>query len=552
MKNFVFAAKRAVGLGIAVLVTCLPALPAFSREDAPATATPGKDTSPPQSIVTIDGRTLFTVKGRILSFSPEERAQAIAGRIKKIADSITSPLNSLGVVDGEASSDIVAGDIIIMSVSEADARLEGVARELLARQRLEQIREAIASYRQQRGAKQLMAGGLYSLGATALLVGLLLGIKVIFTRLRTRIDSLRGRWIRTIRIQKIELLPEERIVVSLQLSLKIFRLILTIALLNVYLTFVLSMFPWTRELAVTLTAYVMAPVSHFAHGFMAALPDIFFIAVAIAIAYLATKGVRFFFNELGKGTITLGGFQPDWAEATFKIVRFLIIAFCLVVIFPYLPGSDSPAFKGVSVFLGILLSLGSTSAVANVVSGVILTYTGAFKLGDRVKIAETVGDVLEKNLLVTRVRTNKNIDITIPNAMVLGSHVINYSSSAQTCGLILNTTVTIGYDAPWRKVHETLIAAAKATEEILSKPEPFVLQTALNDFYVSYELNAYTEKSHNMASIYSSLHQNIQDLFNQTGIEIMSPHFSALRDGNQCTIPADFLPRDYTPPSFRV
>jgi len=183
---------------------------------------------------------------------------------------------------------------------------------------------------------------------------------------------------------------------------------------------------------------------------------------------------------------------------------------------------------------------------------VILTYTGAFKLGDRVKIAETVGDVLEKNLLVTRVRTNKNIDITIPNAMVLGSHVINYSSSAQTCGLILNTTVTIGYDAPWRKVHETLIAAAKATGEILPKPEPFVLQTALNDFYVSYELNAYTEKSHNMASIYSSLHQNIQDLFNQAGIEIMSPHFSALRDGNQCTIPADFLPRDYTPPSFRV
>jgi small-conductance mechanosensitive channel len=383
-------------------------------------------------------------------------------------------------------------------------------------------------------------------------VGLLLGIKVIFTRLRTRIDSLRGRWIRTIRIQKIELLPEERIVVSLQLSLKIFRLILTIALLNAYLTFVLSMFPWTRELAVTLTAYVMAPVSHFAHGFMAALPDIFFIAVAIAIAYLATKGVRFFFNELGKGTITLGGFQPDWAEATFKIVRFLIIALCLVVIFPYLPGSDSPAFKGISVFLGILLSLGSTSAVANVVSGVILTYTGAFKLGDRVKIAETVGDVLEKNLLVTRVRTNKNIDITIPNAMVLGSHVINYSSSAQTCGLILNTTVTIGYDAPWRKVHEALIAAAKATGEILPKPEPFVLQTALNDFYVSYELNAYTEKSHNMASIYSSLHQNIQDLFNQAGIEIMSPHFSALRDGNQSTIPADFLPSDYTPPSFRV
>jgi small-conductance mechanosensitive channel len=552
MKNFVFAAKRAVGLGIAVLVTCLPALPAFSREDAPATATPGKDTSPPQSIVTIDGRTLFTVKGRILSFSPEERAQAIAGRIKKIADSITSPLNSLGVVDGEASSDIVAGDIIIMTVSEADARLEGVTREWLASERLEQIRNAIANYRQVRGSRQLMSGALYSLGATALLAVLLLVIKMSFARLREGVESQRGRWIRTIRIQQIELLPEERIVAVLQLSLKILRLALIIVLLNVYLTFVLSRFPWTRELAVTLTTYVMAPVKQFAHGFMAALPDIFFIAVAIAIAYLATRCVRFFFHELGKGTITISGFQPDWAESTFKIVRFLIIAFSLVVIFPYLPGSESPAFKGISVFLGVLLSLGSTSAVANVVAGVILTYTGAFKLGDRVKIAETVGDVLEKNLLVTRVRTNKNIDITIPNAMVLGSHVINYSSSAQSCGLILNTTVTIGYDVPWRQIHEVLIAAARATEDILPKPEPFVLQTALNDFSVSYELNAYTAQSHSMARIYSALHENIQDRFNAAGIEIMSPHYSALRDGNQSTIPAEYLPRDYVPPSFRV
>jgi small-conductance mechanosensitive channel len=552
MKYAAFAAMRTVLLGVAVLIAFLPALPVFALEETPTAAPPGEDTTPPQSVVTIDGRNLFTVKGRILSFSPEERAQAIAGRIKKIADSVAYPLSSLGVVDNEASSDIVAGDIIIMTVSETDARLEGGTHDRLARERLEQIRDAIASYRQLRSAKQLTAGALYSLGATALLLVLLLGIKMSFTRLKARIDIQRGRWIRTIRIQQIELLPEERIVAALQFSLKILRLILIIVLLNIYLTFVLSMFPWTREIAVTLTAYVMAPVNQFAHGFMAALPDIFFIVVAIAIAYLATKCVRFFFNELGKGTITLSGFQPDWAEATFKIVRFLIIAFCLVVIFPYLPGSGSPAFKGISVFLGVLLSLGSTSAVANVVAGVILTYTGAFKMGDRVKIAETVGDVIEKNLLVTRVRTNKNIDITIPNAMVLGSHVINYSSSAQTYGLILNTTVTIGYDAPWRKVHEVLIAAAKATEDILPKPEPFVLQTALNDFYVSYELNAYTEQSHNMARTYSALHQNIQDLFNEAGIEIMSPHYKALRDGNQSTIPADFLPKDYAPPSFRV
>ncbi len=552
MNNAAFITLRTMTLWLVILSAILPALPAFSQEAPPAVASSGEESSLPLAAVTIDGLNLFTVKGRILSFSPEERARAIAGRIEKIAASIAYPLNSLGVVDTDVSSDIVAGDIIIMSVSETDARIEGVTRELLARQRLEQIRDAIVSYRQIRSTKQLMAGALYSLGATLLLVVLLLVIRWGFLRLKKRIDTQRGGWIRTIRIQKIELLPEERLVAGLHFSLRILRLILILILLNVYLTFVLSMFPWTRKLAVSLTGYVMAPVIQFSRGFIAALPDVFFIAVAVAIAYLVTKCFRFFSSELGKGTISLGGFQPDWAESTYKIVRFLIIAFCLVVIFPYLPGSESPAFKGISVFLGVLFSLGSTSAVANIVAGVILTYTGAFKLGDRVKIADTVGDVLEKNLLVTRVRTNKNVDITIPNAMVLGSHIINYSSSAKTYGLILHTTVTIGYDVPWRQVHEALIAAAKATEDIQPNPGPFVLQTALNDFYVSYELNAYTEKSQGMAGIYSVLHQNIQDRFNEAGIEIMSPHYSALRDGNQTTIPADYLANDYEPPAFRV
>lgn len=552
MKSTVFVGSRILILWMSILIMFLPSLPAFSQEEAPATASQGGDSPLGQATVTIDGLNLFAVKGRILSFSPEERARAIADRIEKIAASVAYPLKSLGVVDAEVSTDIVAGDVIIMSVSEADAKIEGVTRETLARQRLEQISDAISRYRQIRSNKQLMSGALYSLAATILLVVLLLLIRTGFRRLKTRVESQRGRWIRSICFQKIELLPEERLVAGLHVSLKILRLVLIIVLLNTYLTFVLSMFPWTREVAVSLTGYVMTPVHHFFRGFMAALPNIFYIAVAILIAYLVTKCVRFFFNELGKGTITINGFQPDWAESTFKIVRFLIIAFCLVGIFPFLPGSESPHFKGISVFLGLLLSLGSTSAVANVVAGVILTYTGAFKLGDRVKIADTVGDVLEKNLLVTRVRTNKNVDITIPNAMVLGSHVINYSSSAQTYGLILHTTVTIGYDVPWRKVHETLIAAAKATEDILPEPKPFVLQTALNDFYVSYELNAYTEKSRGMAGIYSVLHQNIQDRCNEAGIEIMSPHYSALRDGNQTTIPTAYLAKDYEPPSFRV
>ncbi|HQF43903.1 MAG TPA: mechanosensitive ion channel, partial [Ignavibacteriaceae bacterium] len=171
--------------------------------------------------------------------------------------------------------------------------------------------------------------------------------------------------------------------------------------------------------------------------------------------------------------------------------------------------------------------------------------------GEKVKIADTMGEVVDKTLLVTRIRTNKNVDITIPNAMVLGSHIINYSSSAKDKGLILHTTVTIGYDVPWRKIHELLISAANETEFILKEPKPFVEQTSLDDFSVSYELNAYTHNSGSMGGIYSQLHSKIQDKFNEAGVEIMSPHYNAVRDGNQTTIPQDYLPKEYQAPPFK-
>jgi small-conductance mechanosensitive channel len=265
-----------------------------------------------------------------------------------------------------------------------------------------------------------------------------------------------------------------------------------------------------------------------------------------------TRLSHILFHAVAEGTISWEGFYPEWAIPTHKIVRFLILAFTTVIVFPYLPGSSSPAFQGVSIFLGILLSLGSTSAVSNIIAGVILTYTRAFQLGDRVKIADTVGDVMEKTLLATRVRTVKNEFITIPNAMVLSSHIINFSSFADVAPLILHTKVTIGYDVPWRQVHDLLIAAALRTGPILKEPTPYVLQTSLDDFYVTYQLNAYTPTPLRMAVTYGELHQNIQDCFNEAGVEIMSSHYGSLRDGNYTTTPAEYRPKDYDAPRFRV
>jgi small-conductance mechanosensitive channel len=325
-----------------------------------------------------------------------------------------------------------------------------------------------------------------------------------------------------------------------------------LVLLYFYLPLVFSFFPWTRGLATTLFGYIVSPLKVVWLAFVSYLPNVFFIGVILFVTHYIIKFIRLIFTEIGKGTITFPGFYRDWAGPTYKIIRFLVIAFAIVVILPYLPGSGSDAFKGVSVFFGVLFSLGSASSIANIVAGVVLTYMRAFDVGDRVKIADTIGDVVEKTLLATRIRTIKNVDITIPNAMVLGSHIINFSSSAQNRGLILHTGVTIGYDVPWKKVHELLINVARSTQNILAEPAPFVLQTSLDDFYVSYELNAYTDKPNIMAKIYSELHQNIQDKFNEAGIEIMSPHYSAMRDGNMTTIPESYLPKSYQAPSFRI
>ena len=230
----------------------------------------------------------------------------------------------------------------------------------------------------------------------------------------------------------------------------------------------------------------------------------------------------------------------------------LVIAFAFVVIFPYLPGSDSPVFQGISVFLGFLFTFGSAGSLSNVIAGLVLTYMRLFKIGDRVKIGEIVGDVIEKSSLVTRVRTPKNEIISIPNSTVMSSHTINYSSDAPEKGLIIHTTVTIGYDVPWKDMHQTLIDAALRTDLVLKDPQPFVLQTSLEDFYVAYQINAYVREANKQAAIYSNLHQNIQDVCNENGIEILSPHYRAARDGNQSTIPSDYLPKDYEAPSFNV
>lgn len=378
-------------------------------------------------------------------------------------------------------------------------------------------------------------------------------VKTGFKFLENRIKAEQGKRLKGFKIQRVQIFTASQLTSFLLIVNQYARYAINILLTLIYLTGVFSIFPQTRGIVTNILNSVFLSIGKGWQGFVAYLPSLLNLIVIIVITYYGLKLIRFFFDEIEKGTIVLSGFHPEWAIPTYQLVRFLVIALALVLAFPYLPGSSSPAFQGVSVFIGLLFSLGSTSVVANIVSGVVLTYTGAFRVGDRVKIADTVGDVIEKGLLVTRIRTIKNVEITIPNGMVMGSHIINYSAvSQEEHGLILNTTVTLGYDISWRLIHETLIKAAQATNGILPVPRPFVLQTSLDDFYVSYELNAYTDQPNKMAAVYSELHQNIQDFCNEAGIEILSPHYGALRNGNPSTIPTDYLPKDYQAPPFPI
>jgi small-conductance mechanosensitive channel len=400
--------------------------------------------------------------------------------------------------------------------------------------------------------KPILSGILFAVIVTTAGFILYKTINTFFKVLNKKAEEWKGTLIKSVKVKNLEILSDERILETVKFGIKIGRFFFLILLFYFYITLLFSLFYFTRNWASTLFGYIINPLGNVAISFIKFLPHLFTILVIVFVTRYVIKFIKFIFAEIERETVTFVKFPPEWAVPTYKIVRFLVIVFAAIVIFPYIPGSDSSFFRGISIFLGILFSFGSTSAVANIVGGVVLTYMRPFKIGDRVKIADTVGDVIEKTLLGTRLRTIKNVDVTVPNSMVLGSHIINYSSSAKQKGLILHTRVTITYDAPWRKIHELLKSAASVTENILKEPEPFILQTALDDFYVHYELNVYTDKPNIMAKTYSDLHQNIQDKFNEAGIEIMSPHFTGVRDGNKIQIPDDYLPKNYDPPPFRI
>ncbi|WP_186757270.1 mechanosensitive ion channel family protein [Echinicola salinicaeni] len=496
--------------------------------------------------------TLFHIYTKIGASRPKERADNISQKISGLYDDDFLIVDSIRVIAEENLADIVYNETIIMSVSEMDALWNDTTIRSLADSYAVEIKASIVQARKDNSFVTILIRiGLVilSISSTWLVIWM---VGKGHRRLLKYIAARKDDWLKDLSYKDYTFLSayqEFKFIIFISRFLKwlIYALVLYIAL-----PLVLSVFPFTRGWSYQLFDLIWSPFKAIFVSVVEFLPDLFSILAIYLVMRYVIKFVSYIFDEIANEKLVITGFHTDWAKPTYNIVRFLLYAFTFVMIFPHLPGSDSPAFKGVSVFIGILFSLGSSSAISNMIAGLVITYMRPFKIGDRIRLGDTSGDVVEKTLLVTRLKTIKNEEITIPNSAILTGNTINYTSYSQNEGLIIHTSVTIGYDVPWQLMYEILIEAALRTDLIMKDPKPFVLQTSLDDFYVAYQLNAYTKEASKQALIYSNLHQNIQDVCNEKGVEILSPHYRAQRDGNSTTIPSDYLPKDYQAPPFNV
>ncbi|SMC78704.1 mechanosensitive ion channel family protein [Pedobacter africanus] len=480
--------------------------------------------------------TLFHIRNKLGSLSAPERAQRTSGKVEALAEDLLFVPDSLVTENDSSLVAIVYKGNVLLSLSKADADSVKMDREVMAKAYQEIIINNIHKYKSETDLTELLKRA-----GLGLLILFVLGLCIYFLN---KYSNRFNAWLRVKLHQKIvgfkiknyELINRKNELLLISKLLNLVKFIVIIILIYLTLPVVFRLFPWTKPWSDSLIGFVLNPLKNIFQGIIDFIPKLITIAVVVMVFHYIKKAIKFLSDEIEAEKLKINGFYPDWAKPTFNIVRIVLNAFMLVVIWPFIPGSNSEIFKGVSVFLGLLISFGSSSAISNGVAGMVITYMRPFKIGDIVKIGDTTGAVQEKSLLVTRILTFKNEVITIPNSAILNGNTINYSSMANQDGLVLHTTVTLGYDIPWTTAHELLIQAAMTSEGVIKEKKPFVLQTSLEDWYVSYQLNAYIDNPKRMPAIYSEIHKNIHIAFDEAGVEMMSPHYQAIRDGNASTV----------------
>ena len=541
--NIMIRRKIVLWLCLAIIFPAVFVCAAYAQQakvaNSDATQTAKEPAALPESALTQAApvapfhQPIVSIYAKLGPFTPAERAVKLEQRIRQLENDSSFSSDLIKIVPDGATLDIVYNDIVIMSVADGDAEYFQKSKGWVAEYYKENIVRAIEQYRQDTELVTILTKTGVVLLVLSVFFFIIRYVNWLYVFARRKIVSLRGTLIKEVRIKSYSLIDNDKCIVLILIFLKIVKYIVFLTILYFSLPLVFSIFPETRGLAGKLLDYVLTPFSNIVFGVINYLPKAFAVAVIVTIFWYLAKGIKYFASEIEKEKLVIKGFYPDWAMPTCNIVRMVLYAFMFIVIYQFLPYSDSKIFQGVSVFAGILISLGSTALIGNLVSGMVLTYMRPFRVGDFVKIGDVTGTVVEKAPLAARVMTVKNEEITIPNSNIMSVHTINYSHTARENRLILHTAVSFGYDTPWRQVHELLLAAAAHTQCVLADPAPFVLQRALDNFYVEYQINIYVTEEKIMSRIYSELHGNIQDAFKEAGIDLTCPMYQVLQDGNK-------------------
>ena len=475
--------------------------------------------------VVVDGDELFFVIG--VSAEPaEKRAADIAERIVAVAETgLSAP--TFTTKDTESGPAIYIDGHYIATVTQADVEHEGLDAPTLAKRVGERIKEAIEAYRERRSESgietAIVAAGSWTLLFVAFSAALLLGTLY----LRKRVDQRIVSWVQRVEGSTGKIVKTDTIVSTTRATLWATAFFIFVIALYYYLSQILFSFPGTRGIAVILLEYFTGPIFHVLWVIIEQIPDLIMLAIVCVITRYLLRIVRLIFENIELGTIQIQGFEPDWIWPTHRIAKTIVIIFAIIIAYPYIPGSGTAAFKGITIFLGVILSLGSSSVISNLLSGLFVIYRRSINVGDWIDVRGQVGIVESITLLETILRSPKNELVSIPNSQLLGAELTNFTRQGETEGLLLHTSVGIGYEEPQRKIERMLLEAAGRTSGLVADPGPFVLRKELADYAVVYEVNAYASQVDALPKLKSDLHSNILDVFNENQVQIMTPSYIA-------------------------
>jgi small-conductance mechanosensitive channel len=472
-------------------------------------------------------RTIFVFRSSFEQNNPTQRAAGAKTRIEALPEFGPWAIETRSATVGAVSGILISvNQRPVFGVLPGDLDPEGG--EMLdqaASQAVDRLRTALEAREHQQNVPLMLRAAGFAAAATLLFVGAVWLTIRLQNRLTLQLQRIVDKSER-LKIGGVDVRPH--IVSAERAVIRFLTLAAVVFLTYVWLMYQLMRFPYTQPWGDRLGTFLVDLLHTVVQAVVAALPDLFTVFVILVLTRIIARVVSGFFRGVEEGKINIHGFHPETARATRRLFVFVIWIFSLTVAYPYIPGSNTEGFKGIGVLAGIIVSLGSAGLINQVMSGLVIIYSRAFRVNDYVSLGDTEGLVTDLGLLSTKLLTVQREEIVIPNATLVGMKAVNYTRLANDQGSVASTSVTIGYDAPWRQVHSMLLLAASRASGVCRQPPPRVIQRSLGDFYIEYCLMVQLlqlDRPEERPIVLSELHGHIQDIFNEHGVQIMSPHF---------------------------